>query len=71
MLPRLVGLNASLSRQGGGSGATSSKGAGEKQLELDRRKIMAEIEQTKKKLKTIKNNRDLQRSKREKTGIVL
>ena len=69
MLPRLVGLNASLSRQGGGSGATSSKGAGEKQLELDRRKIMAEIEQTKKKLKTIKNNRDLQRSKREKTGI--
>ena len=28
MLPRLIGLNASLSRQGGGSGATSSKGAG-------------------------------------------
>ena len=35
MLPRLIGLNASLSRQGGGSGATSSKGSGEKQIELD------------------------------------
>ena len=37
MLPRLVGLHAALSRQGGGSGALSNKGAGEKKLELDRR----------------------------------
>lgn len=69
MLPRLIGLNASLSRQGGGSGATSAKGAGEKQLELDRRQIMGEIEQTKRKLKVIKNNREQQRQKRSKTGI--
>ena len=69
MLPRLIGLNASLSRQGGGSGATSSKGAGEKQLELDRRQIMSEIEQTKRKLQTIKNNRHQQRQKRSRTGI--
>lgn len=69
MLPRLIGLNASLSRQGGGSGATSSKGAGEKQLELDRRQIMSEIEQTKRKLQTIKNNRQQQRQKRSRTGI--
>ena len=35
MLPRLVGLHEALSRQGGGSGAMSNKGAGEKKLELD------------------------------------
>ena len=38
-LPRLVGLHDALSRQGGGSGAMSNKGAGEKKLELDRRHI--------------------------------
>ena len=42
MLPRLVGLNKSLSRQGGSS-SLASKGSGEKQIELDRRKISNEI----------------------------
>ena len=37
MLPRLAGLHAALSRQGGGSGPLSNKGAGETKLELDRR----------------------------------
>ena len=36
MLPRLVGIHEALSRQGGASGSMSSKGAGEKMLELDR-----------------------------------
>ena len=39
MLPRLVGMGKTLSRQGGGSGRLSNKGSGEKQLELDRRRI--------------------------------
>ena len=39
MLPRLVGLHDALSRQGGASGAMSNKGAGEKKLELDRRRL--------------------------------
>ena len=68
MLPRLIGLNKSFSRQGGGS-SLASKGAGEKQLELDRRRIMNEISQLEEKLKGIKNNRELQRKKRFKTDI--
>ena len=40
MLPRLVGLRDSLSRQGGGTGGGfKNRGAGETKLELDRRKI--------------------------------
>ena len=39
MLPRLVGMGKTLSRQGGGSGRLSNKGSGEKQLEIDRRRI--------------------------------
>ena len=43
MLPRLIGMRASLSRQGGGSGRLSNKGAGEQKLELDRRRIEKRI----------------------------
>ena len=68
MLPRLVGLNKSLSRQGGSS-SLASKGSGEKQIELDRRKISAEIIQIEEKLKKIKADRSHQRVKREKTNI--
>ena len=39
MLPRLAGMRTNLSRQGGGSGRLSNKGAGEQKLELDRRRI--------------------------------
>ena len=42
MLPRLVGLRASLGRQSAGVGL-SNKGSGEKKLELDRRKIEQKI----------------------------
>ena len=68
MLPRLVGANKSLSRQGGSS-SLASKGSGEKQIELDRRKISNEIVLLEEKLKAIKQNRESQRTKREKTDI--
>ena len=68
MLPRLVGLNKSLSRQGGSS-ALASKGSGEKQIELDRRKISNEIVMLEERLKKVKKDRELQRTKREKTSI--
>ncbi len=68
MLPRLVGLNNYMSRQGGSAGV-ASKGSGEKQIELDRRKIAAEIIQIEEKLKKIKADRAAQRVKREKTSI--
>ena len=68
MLPRLVGLNNYMSRQGGSSGP-ANKGSGEKQIELDRRKIAGEIVQIEEKLKKVKQNRLHQRVKREKTAI--
>lgn len=68
MLPRLVGLNNYMSRQGGGTGV-ANKGSGEKQIELDRRKIAGEIVQIEEKLERIKANRASQRIKREKTSI--
>ena len=44
MLPRLVGLRENLSRQGGSGGAgLSNRGAGEKKIELDKRKIQEEM----------------------------
>lgn len=68
MLPRLIGLHESLGRQGGASGL-SNKGAGEKKLELDRRKIEDKITELNKELKHIVNERDVQRKQRKKAGI--
>lgn len=67
MLPRLVGLNNSLSRQGGS--ATNSKGAGETQLELDRRRITNEIFALEKKLELARKNRTMERNKRNRLNI--
>lgn len=64
MLPRLVGMRTSLSRQGGASGSMSSKGSGEKQLELDRRHIEHRISELKKNLEHISLERSTQRKKR-------
>ena len=69
MLPRLVGLHESLSRQGGGSGSMSNKGAGEKKLELDRRRIEHRIAELRKELEQIAGNRITQRGKRDRSGI--
>ncbi|MBQ8592110.1 MAG: GTPase HflX [Lachnospiraceae bacterium] len=63
MLPRLVGMHTSLSRQGGGSGL-SNKGAGEKKLELDRRRIEHRLSELRKELETIAKDRDTQRKQR-------
>ena len=43
LLPRLVGLRENLSRQGGASGSLSNRGSGEKQIELDKRKIQEKM----------------------------
>lgn len=69
MLPRLVGLHDALSRQGGASGAMSSKGSGEKQLELDRRRLEQRLTSMKKELETISSEREVQRKKRAQSGI--
>ncbi|MFS0577408.1 GTPase HflX [Sporosarcina sp. 179-K 3D1 HS] len=68
-LPRLVGLRASLSRQGGGTGGGfQNKGAGETKLELDRRKIEDQIAKLRRDLEQVKDQRETQRKQRKKSG---
>lgn len=64
LLPRLVGMHEALTRQGGASGSMSSKGAGEKKLELDRRKIEHRITELKKELEEVARERQTQRKLR-------
>ena len=68
MLPRLAGLHKALSRQGGGSGAMSNKGAGETKLELDRRYLEQRLTALKRELKTVARERETQRKARSKSG---
>ena len=69
MLPRLVGLHAALSRQGGGSGALSNKGAGEKKLELDRRVLEHRLTELRRELKEVSSERMTQRKRRAGSGM--
>ena len=69
MLPRLVGMRTSLSRQGGGSGRLSNKGAGEQKLELDRRRIEKRIAELRRELEIVERERMTQRSRRLRTGL--
>ena len=61
--PRLRETTAGEDRQGGGVGG---KGAGETSLELDRRKIRDRIKELKNELKSIGNEHDVRRARREK-----
>lgn len=70
MLPRLVGLRASLGRQGGGTGGgVQNKGAGETKLELDRRKIEDQIAKLRRELEHVSDQRETQRKQRVRSGI--
>jgi len=69
MLPRLVGLHAALSRQGGTSGSMSSRGVGEKKLELDRRRLEQRLTSMKRELEEISAERRTQRKKRAESGL--
>lgn len=71
MLPRLAGMRKNLSRQGGGSGRLSNKGAGEEKLELDRRHIEHQISEIDRQLKQVEKERDTQRSRRLSSGLPL
>ena len=65
---RLVGLRSSLSRLGGGIG---TRGPGEKKLEMDRRLIHERIGQLKRELEDVKRHREIQRSRRGSSGILV
>ncbi|MDS9472111.1 GTPase HflX [Sporosarcina pasteurii] len=70
MLPRLVGLRASLSRQGGGTGGGfQNKGAGETKLELDRRVIEDQIAKLRRELENVQGQRETQRKQRRRSGL--
>lgn len=61
LLPRLIGKGIELSRLGGGIG---TRGPGETQLEVDRRKIRNKISALEKKIEQISIQRDTQRKSR-------
>lgn len=70
-LPRVLGQGAVLSRQGGGGGGGGGarRGAGEQQLELDKRTIRAEIRDLEEKIDKLTKERQLRREKRKKSKI--
>lgn len=65
-LPRLAGMNAGLSKQGGGIG---SKGPGEKKLELDKRHILRRVDELQDQLDKIEKVRETKRKKRLKDEV--
>lgn len=71
LLPRLVGMHEALTRQGGTSGSMSSRGAGEKKLELDRRRIEKRITELNRDLQEVSRERQVQRKKRQEARIPL
>lgn len=68
LLPRLVGANAQLGRQ---SGSGKNKGTGEKQLEIDRRRIKSRMHEVKRELKEVEAQRATQRRARQRNHIPL
>ena len=67
-IPYVIRTGQDFSRMGGGNSA-KNKGEGEKQLELDRRKIESQIHRVAAHLETVQNNRQTMRRKRKK-GIM-
>ncbi len=65
-MPRLLGFGKSLSRLGGGIG---TRGPGETKLETDRRHIQRRMDEIKRSIAEVKANRNVQRSRREKSGL--
>ena len=66
LLPRLSGMGASLSRQGGGIG---TRGPGETKLESDRRHIRERIARLQSELEQVRQVRSVQRERRMKNSV--
>ena len=66
LLPRLSGMGASLSRQGGGIG---TRGPGETKLESDRRHIRERINRLESELEQVRKVRSVQRERRKKNSV--
>ena len=66
LLPRLSGMGANLSRQGGGIG---TRGPGETKLETDRRHIRERINRLEEELEQVRKVRSVQRERRIKNSV--
>ncbi|MBO6164668.1 MAG: GTPase HflX [Lachnospiraceae bacterium] len=69
--PRLIGMWETQNRQGGASGSQSSKGEGEKQLEIDRRTIDHRLAELRRELTEVSRERATQRKKRKSSRLPL
>ncbi|MDL2224700.1 GTPase HflX [Eubacteriales bacterium OttesenSCG-928-M02] len=65
-LPRLTGKGVGLSRLGGGIG---TRGPGETKLEVDRRRIRRRIHELEREIAQVDRQRDIQKGRRERSGI--
>ena len=68
---RLVGMWDTLGRKGGASGAMSSRGEGETQLELDRRSIDTRLAELRRELKDVAEERKTRSRRRRKSRLPL
>ncbi|MEY2473041.1 MAG: GTPase [Actinomycetota bacterium] len=68
-LPRLKGRGKALSQQGGTSGFIGTRGPGETQLEVDRRRLMRRITQLEGELKKLTKKRDVQSAQRRRSRL--
>lgn len=66
-IPRLIGQGTELSRLGGGIG---TRGPGESKLETDRRHLQRRIAALEEQIAEMEANRQVQRAKRERSGIL-
>nr|MDD6336068.1 GTPase HflX [bacterium] len=71
LLPRLSGYGTMMSRLGGGGGGGGGarRGVGEMQLELDRRRLRRRIFEMEQEIDTIKAQREIRRTGRERSSI--
>jgi GTP-binding protein HflX len=68
-LPRLKGRGKSLSQQGGNSGFIGTRGPGETQLEVDRRRLQRRITQLEGELKSLVKKRGVQSAQRTRSRL--
>lgn len=67
-LPYVIHTGQNFSRMGGSAGK-SAKGEGEKQLELDKRKIETQIQNVSRELKSVLNSSEVMRRKRSRSSL--
>ena len=67
--PRLIGLWETQNRQGGASGSMSTRGEGEKQLEIDRRTIDHRLTELRRELTLVGTERETQRKRRSRSHL--